>query len=81
MKEGWLCPRCGKINNPNLISCSCLPLLDDPSDKEGQDEYKTLSKDPNIQNHHENCAFIGWKSGRTIHQMRYEFICFFTGHK
>ena len=54
MKEGWLCPRCGKINNPNLISCSCLPLLDDPSDKEGQDEYKTLLSDPNIQNHHEN---------------------------
>lgn len=29
MKEGWLCPRCGRINNPLLLHCDCLPVEDD----------------------------------------------------
>lgn len=25
MQLGWLCPRCGKINNPILQQCLCEP--------------------------------------------------------
>lgn len=23
MKEGWICPRCGKVNAPFILSCDC----------------------------------------------------------
>lgn len=23
MKEGWICPRCGKVNAPFMMSCDC----------------------------------------------------------
>lgn len=25
MKEGWICPRCGKVNAPFAMSCDCKP--------------------------------------------------------
>lgn len=25
MKEGWICPRCGKVNGPFIGSCDCKP--------------------------------------------------------
>lgn len=25
MKEGWICPRCGKVNAPFVGSCDCKP--------------------------------------------------------
>ena len=25
MKEGWICPRCGKVNAPFIVSCDCKP--------------------------------------------------------
>ena len=25
MKEGWMCPRCGKVNAPFIASCDCKP--------------------------------------------------------
>lgn len=25
MKEGWICPRCGKVNAPFIGSCDCKP--------------------------------------------------------
>ena len=25
MKEGWVCPRCGKVNAPFIGSCDCKP--------------------------------------------------------
>ena len=25
MKEGWLCPRCGRINAPFIDHCECKP--------------------------------------------------------
>lgn len=25
MKEGWICPRCGKVNAPFIASCDCKP--------------------------------------------------------
>lgn len=25
MKEGWICPRCGKVNAPFVLSCDCKP--------------------------------------------------------
>lgn len=25
MKEGWICPRCGKVNAPFIPSCDCKP--------------------------------------------------------
>jgi hypothetical protein len=25
MREGWLCPRCGKVNGPHVDSCDCEP--------------------------------------------------------
>lgn len=25
MKEGWICPRCGKVNAPFIPSCDCEP--------------------------------------------------------
>ena len=32
MKEGWLCPRCGTINAPFVIQCSCAkPVSNDIS--------------------------------------------------
>ena len=27
MKEGWICPRCGKVNAPFAMSCDCKPSL------------------------------------------------------
>lgn len=26
MKEGWICPRYGKVNAPFTMSCDCKPL-------------------------------------------------------
>ena len=25
MKEGWICPRCGKVNAPFAFQCDCKP--------------------------------------------------------
>lgn len=25
MNYGWVCPRCGTVWNPNIMSCSCRP--------------------------------------------------------
>ena len=25
MKEGWICPRCGKVNAPFIPNCDCKP--------------------------------------------------------
>ena len=25
MKEGWICPRCGKVNAPFMPNCDCNP--------------------------------------------------------
>lgn len=25
MKEGWICPRCGKVNAPFVFHCGCKP--------------------------------------------------------
>lgn len=25
MKEGWICPRCGKVNAPFILKCDCKP--------------------------------------------------------
>lgn len=25
MNEGWVCPRCGRVNAPYLIHCDCKP--------------------------------------------------------
>lgn len=27
MKEGWICPRCGKVNAPFIASCDCKPAV------------------------------------------------------
>jgi len=27
MKEGWLCPRCEKVNSPDIVQCLCEPDL------------------------------------------------------
>lgn len=26
MQEGWICPRCGKVNAPFIGSCDCKPV-------------------------------------------------------
>lgn len=36
MNEGWVCPRCGKINAPDVKECICRP---DYKKYEPVDEY------------------------------------------
>jgi hypothetical protein len=30
-QQGWVCPRCQKVNAPWMPSCSCLPTLSEPT--------------------------------------------------
>lgn len=40
MKEGWICPRCGKVNAPFMLSCDCKPsATNDDTDGCNHDWY------------------------------------------
>jgi hypothetical protein len=28
MQEGWLCPKCGRVNAPFMDHCDCVPKID-----------------------------------------------------
>ena len=48
MKEGWICPRCGKVNAPFIASCNCkldMPVSNANSDcsREGEHEWSLAS--------------------------------------
>lgn len=45
MKEGWICPRCGKVNAPFAISCDCKPSTTSNFSDEGgcQHEWEPMT--------------------------------------
>lgn len=44
MKEGWICPRCGKVNAPFAMSCDCNPLVNDNFSDESSCQHEWESK-------------------------------------
>lgn len=45
VQQGWLCPRCGRINAPWLPACDCTPM-DKEEDKESTQKKEILYKLP-----------------------------------
>lgn len=45
MKEGWICPRCGKVNAPFAMSCDCKPSAKSNFSDEGncQHDWKSAT--------------------------------------
>lgn len=68
MKEGWICPRCGKINAPFIASCDCksdMPIsnADGKCGCGGKHEWHITSRWSNLYSH--GVTYICNKCGQT----------------
>ena len=43
MKEGWICPRCGKVNAPFIASCDCNPSVVNNTCCGGDHDWRLIS--------------------------------------
>lgn len=43
MKEGWICPRCGKANAPFIVSCDCKLDTEDECPCGGKHQWRIIS--------------------------------------
>ena len=49
MKEGWICPRCGKVNAPFIGWCDCKPdeQMNNASCCNGKHEWMLIGRNGN----------------------------------
>lgn len=53
MMEGWICPRCGKVNAPWMPCCNCTPALVSPTLPNDWPQPRYTTDNPTFSERHE----------------------------
>ena len=59
MKEGWICPRCGKVNAPFIPSCDCTACYSIPDSFNFSCVHNWELKYDNNMNPYYQCRYCG----------------------
>ena len=58
MNEGWICPRCGRVNAPFAMQCNCRPSIQSDINESGCNHNWVLTTVTDTTNEYK-CVYCG----------------------